>query len=134
MRPAMSELGRERRFRDVRNESGSAPTLDILQHRGEPPLSATTVREPPIQGEIRRMRSGSGVLFCDVPRSVTQPYEFQMRRRDFIWIIGGLGATWPLAARAQKDGWMRRIGILWPYSEADPDSHPSMRNCENCAK
>jgi ABC-type uncharacterized transport system substrate-binding protein len=45
-----------------------------------------------------------------------------MRRRDFMWVIGGAAATWPVAARAQKDERMRRIGILWPYPEVDPDS------------
>jgi putative tryptophan/tyrosine transport system substrate-binding protein len=39
-----------------------------------------------------------------------------------MWVIGGAAATWPVAARAQKDERMRRIGILWPYPEADPDS------------
>jgi putative ABC transport system substrate-binding protein len=44
-----------------------------------------------------------------------------MQRREFITLIGG-AATWPLAARAQQDQRVRRLGVLSALAEDDPES------------
>jgi ABC-type uncharacterized transport system substrate-binding protein len=47
-------------------------------------------------------------------------------RRELIAVLSGAAAAWPLAARAQQPGRMRRIGVLMNFAADDPEGQARM--------